>query len=145
VQVGDWVFIKATATLQDDSDSVSVTAYARHEDQKKSMDASQISGACSSYARKYALNGLFCIDDNKDSDSTNTHGKGDDSGEPKKADQSDAKKIEEARKSAGLSSQDVVAIINNPPFCANRIGAVLKKHVPTLIERIEQQGNNKGE
>lgn len=51
------------------------TAFAREEETKKGMDGSQITGASSSYARKYALNGLFCIDDAKDSDSTNTHGK----------------------------------------------------------------------
>ena len=45
------------------------------EEAKKGMDSSQVTGAASSYARKYALNGLFCIDDNKDSDATNTHGK----------------------------------------------------------------------
>jgi hypothetical protein len=59
---------------------ISVTAYAREEETKKGMDASQITGAASSYARKYALNGLFAIDDTKDADHTNT---GQD--EPKKA------------------------------------------------------------
>ena len=52
-----------------------MTAFAREEDSKKGMDASQVTGAASSYARKYALNGLFAIDDCKDSDATNTHGK----------------------------------------------------------------------
>ena len=52
--------------------SLSLFAFAREEETKKGMDGSQITGACSSYARKYALNGLFLIDDVKDSDSTNT-------------------------------------------------------------------------
>lgn len=52
-----------------------ITAYAREEETKKGMDGSQITGAASSYARKYALNGLFLIDDSQDSDSTNDHGK----------------------------------------------------------------------
>ena len=71
VQIGERYYIKATATLHDieTADSVSNTAYAREEDSKKGMDSSQVTGATSSYARKYALNGLFCIDDVKDADS----------------------------------------------------------------------------
>jgi hypothetical protein len=75
IQLGDRYYVKATATLSKDADSISTTAYAREEESKKGMDASQITGATSSYARKYALNGLFCIDDTKDADFTNTHGK----------------------------------------------------------------------
>ena len=70
VLIGERYYIKATATLHDcESDkSVSNTAYAREELTKKGMDASQITGSTSSYARKYALNGLFCIDDVRDAD-----------------------------------------------------------------------------
>lgn len=76
VQVGSRIYVKATATLTNDKgDNQIVTAYAREEEVKKGMDGSQITGASSSYARKYALNGLFCIDDTKDSDATNTHDK----------------------------------------------------------------------
>jgi hypothetical protein len=72
VQIGDRYYIKATATLHDlDGASISNTAYAREEETKKGMDGSQVTGASSSYARKYALNGLFAIDDTKDSDATN--------------------------------------------------------------------------
>jgi len=74
VQVGDRIYFKATATLLDGTEnSISVSGWAREEESKKGMDASQISGSSSSYARKYALNGLFAIDDTKDSDSTNEH------------------------------------------------------------------------
>lgn len=66
--VGDRYYIKATVTLTDGKDSVSAMAYAREDEFKKGMDGCQITGACSSYARKYALNALFMIDDNKDSD-----------------------------------------------------------------------------
>jgi len=68
--IGDRYYVKATATLTDTEtgESVSVTAFARESADKKGMDASQVTGATSSYARKYALNGLFCIDDNKDAD-----------------------------------------------------------------------------
>jgi len=70
VNSGDRYYVKATATLYDvDSEtSVSVSAFAREEESKKGMDGSQITGASSSYARKYALNGLFCLDDTKDAD-----------------------------------------------------------------------------
>lgn len=66
---GDRVYVKATATFVQGEESISSTAFAREPLQKKGMDESQITGAASSYARKYALNGLFCIDDNKDADS----------------------------------------------------------------------------
>lgn len=70
VSVGDKTYIKATAKLYDvDSDAtVETHGFAREADAKKGMDDSQITGACSSYARKYALNGLFCLDDTKDAD-----------------------------------------------------------------------------
>ena len=72
VQVGDRYYIKATAILTDGNEIIENTSYAREEENKKGMDGSQITGASSSYARKYALNGLFLIDDVKDSDTTNT-------------------------------------------------------------------------
>ena len=72
VMIGDRYYIKATALLTDGENIIQNTAYAREEETKKGMDGSQITGASSSYARKYALNGLFLIDDVKDSDSTNT-------------------------------------------------------------------------
>lgn len=66
-------YVQALARFIDieSGEEIASAAYAREEEQKKGMDGSQITGASSSYARKYALNGLFCIDDNKDSDSTN--------------------------------------------------------------------------
>jgi hypothetical protein len=77
VEKGNRFYIKATVTLRDiESDEIITTsAFAREEETKKGMDASQITGSTSSYARKYALNGMFKIDDEKDSDATNTHGK----------------------------------------------------------------------
>jgi hypothetical protein len=73
--IGDRHYVKATATLTCGENTISSTAFAREPVSKKGMDESQITGAASSYARKYALNGLFAIDDTKDADSTNTHGK----------------------------------------------------------------------
>jgi len=92
VDVGGRVYVKATATLsctpirvvmktdkgdftKKDNHYIDAYGWAREAETKKGMDDAQITGAASSYARKYALNGLFCIDDTKDSDATNTHGK----------------------------------------------------------------------
>lgn len=74
---GDRYYVKATVTLLDfeSGEAIETTANAREEEAKKGMDGSQITGSASSYARKYALNGLFAIDDTKDSDTTNKHGK----------------------------------------------------------------------
>ena len=68
IMVGDRIYIKATASLNLDGESVTSTAMAREAESKKGMDESMITGTASSYARKYALNGLFAIDDNKDAD-----------------------------------------------------------------------------
>lgn len=78
LQVGERYYVKATAFFQDISlgNGISVSAYAREDDEQKGMVGAQLTGSTSSYARKYALNGLLLIDDNKDADATNTHGKG---------------------------------------------------------------------
>ena len=75
--IGDRYYVEATVTLYDfDSDkTIESKALAREEETKKGMDGAQVTGSSSSYARKYALNGMFAIDDTKDSDFTNTHGK----------------------------------------------------------------------
>jgi len=78
VMVGARTYVKATCVLTaigSPEERIHVTGWSREEEDKKGMDQSQITGASSSYARKYALNGLFLIDDGKDSDSTNDHGK----------------------------------------------------------------------
>lgn len=68
VQKGDRFYVRTTASIQNESERIEVYAEAREDSEKKKMDGSQITGAASSYARKYALNGLFCIDDTKDTD-----------------------------------------------------------------------------
>jgi hypothetical protein len=75
VEVGGRVYVKATVSIYSGSGTLSTTAFARESETKKGMDDSQITGSASSYARKYALNGLFCIDDTKDADATNQHDK----------------------------------------------------------------------
>ena len=75
ILIGDRYYIKATAMITDSEGfQVSTSSLAREEDAKKGMDASQITGSASSYARKYALSGLFYLDDTKDADATNKHG-----------------------------------------------------------------------
>lgn len=68
VLIGDRYYVQAVATIRNEEENVIVTAYAREDEDKKGMDGSQITGTASSYARKYALNGLFLIDDTKDAD-----------------------------------------------------------------------------
>lgn len=84
VQVGNRIYVKATSTISKGEHKITTSAFAREEESKKGMDASQITGSASSYARKYALNGLFCIDDTRDADATNNHDKEEPKKEPKK-------------------------------------------------------------
>lgn len=82
--VGDRIYVKSTARLVsvDTGETLEVSAFAREAEDKKGQDSAQVTGACSSYSRKYALNGLFCIDDTKDADATNDHGKSESASEP---------------------------------------------------------------
>lgn len=106
VAVGERVYIKAVATLTDGKDSVTATAYAREAAEKKGMDAAQVTGSTSSYARKYALNGLLLIDDNKDADHTNDHGKQEQAKPAAKA------ASKQATKPTGVDLDDAVDLLN---------------------------------
>jgi hypothetical protein len=77
VEIAGRVYVKSSASIADSDNEQIITAqaFAREAESKKGMDEAQITGSASSYARKYALNGLFAIDDTKDADATNTHGK----------------------------------------------------------------------
>lgn len=77
IEVGTRVYVKATVSVTDGENTVSNSALARESLEQKGMNDAQITGSASSYARKYALNGMFLIDDTKDADATNTHGKED--------------------------------------------------------------------
>lgn len=74
VLTGNRIYVKATATFSDGQNEVIATAFARESESKKGMDEAQITGSASSYARKYALNGLFAIDDAKDADNFDNRG-----------------------------------------------------------------------
>lgn len=86
--VGDRIYVVATVTLSDGKESISNTAFARESLTKKGMDDSQITGTASSYARKYALNGLFLIDDTKDADSMDNSDHGSQAKKPNPVDHS---------------------------------------------------------
>lgn len=86
VSIGDRIYVKATAKFVCLGGQIDVSAFAREEEQQKGMASAQITGSTSSYARKYALNGLLLIDDTQDDDASNKHGKDeqDKKPEPKK-------------------------------------------------------------
>jgi hypothetical protein len=118
VEVGGRCYVKAVAWLMEcDGEGMEPAfGYAREEETKKGMDAAQITGAASSYARKYALNGLFCLDDTKDADSTNKHGKEEPASYEKAKQTFGGKATEEQRQALGdiaktfnLSPTDMIA------------------------------------
>lgn len=127
--VGDRYYIKATATLfNDEGQSVAVTALAREENDKKGMDASQLTGATSSYARKFALNGLFAIDDSADSDTTN------DISQDQK---NHSRKINDSE-IAQLSGLINVTNTDIEKFCANyKIGSLSEMKLPDFQNAIK--------
>ena len=103
--IGDRYYVRAEVVVSnDDGEMIPVVAYAREEENKKGMDGSQVTGASSSYARKYALNGMFCIDDTKDSDSTNTH---DDKAPAKSQSKAPAKKASDSGEEASIMDKAI--------------------------------------
>ena len=110
VLVGERYYIKATVKFIDaeTGEIVEASAMAREEENKKGMDASQLTGSTSSYARKYALNGLFAIDDTKDADTTNTHGKEN----VKSLSEAQLKRMNAIGKNAGYENSKVDSMIN---------------------------------
>lgn len=109
--IGQRYYIKAIAVLSNGKNEIVTTAYAREEETKKGMDGSQITGTASSYARKYALNGLFAIDDNKDSDYLNT-GNQRQQETPQKRDEDIVKKLDAI--APNFYSDLVQAVAENP-------------------------------
>lgn len=105
VMIGDRYYVKATATLTDGERSLPNQAFAREPEERAKMDGSQVTGSASSYARKYALNGLFAIDDTKEADALNN---GQDAANGKDFDKVKAKAIAEARNAADIPSLNAV-------------------------------------
>ena len=110
VLVGERYYVKATVKFIDaeTGEVVEANAMAREEESKKGMDSSQLTGSTSSYARKYALNGLFAIDDTKDADTTNTH----DKGNVKSLSEAQLKRMYAIGKNAGYGNLKVDSMIN---------------------------------
>ena len=106
VNIGERYYIKATVTLIIKGETISATGYAREAETQKGFDSMQLTGSTSSYARKYALNGLFLIDDTKDSDATNMHGK-----EPEKPKKRTEPKDSVCAAEQSISKNDVEAIL----------------------------------
>ena len=110
ILIGERYYVKATVKFIDaeTGEVVEASAMAREEETKKGMDASQLTGSTSSYARKYALNGLFAIDDTKDADTTNTHGKEN----VKSLSEAQLKRMYVIGKNAGYENSKVDSMIN---------------------------------
>lgn len=123
VEIGGRVYVKATATFNDGKEVIKVSAFARESEIKKGMDDSQITGATSSYARKYALNGLFLIDDTKDADTM------DNSKEDKKVVKLATKEQVEKLKKI----DDIPAMLNY--FKVNKIEDISFDNALKIIER----------
>lgn len=107
-EVGGRIYVVATATVSDGTDTLQVSAFAREPENKKGMDESQITGATSSYARKYALNGLYAIDDNKDAD-TDEH-KQQQENAPKKQQKQQAQK-QQQQQQQGFTEQELHELV----------------------------------
>ena len=122
--------ITATATLTDGTESVAVTAQAGVDLNRKGMDIAQSFGASSSYARKYALNGLFLIDDTKDADATNQHGKGAPASAPVQA----SKPTAPAQSTEDTFSQ-AVEYIKSSKNSAQAVEMVLNKYGSTFSDK----------
>lgn len=110
VLIGERYYIKATAKLTDGENSIESVGLAREPDNKKGMDSSQLTGSTSSYARKYALNGLLAIDDTKDADDTNKHGEDDNKPKTSKSDKVTTQQLIDMGKSKGISEQDILKL-----------------------------------
>ena len=115
VEIGNRIYVEATATITDceTGESISNTAYAREEETKKGMDASQITGSCSSFARKYCIGGLLLVDDTKDADTRDNRSEED----KKKAEKKEAPKIDTKKSIADemntkVSASDVDVLMN---------------------------------
>ena len=124
--IGDRFYVVATATLYEENNKIvaSNQAYARESQTKKGMDDSQITGATSSYARKYALNGLFCIDDTKDADTMDNGGHSNTSNNKKQTN----KTPKQASKTPKELRQDIVHYTTENKIPTDVVVGNLKAH-----------------
>lgn len=142
--IGDRYYIKATAILYDIEDkaneigaeqsSISNTAYAREEENKKGMDGSQITGTASSYARKYALNGLFNIDDTKDAD-TNEFTKQTQKEEDKKINKTQEESLYALIKKHAVENDEVLAVLKEKGY--NKLAEIKVEDYMNIVKQFE--------
>ena len=137
VTVLERFYVKATVTFIDveSGESITNTAYAREEENKKGMDGSQVTGASSSYARKYALNGMFAIDDTKDSDFTNTTVKGDNSA----LSEAQIKRLLAIASKVNISADDVKKVVAKS-FGVQDLRKMNKQQYDEICSRLEKKG-----
>ena len=137
VTVLDRFYIKATVTFIDaeTGEKIINTAYAREEEAKKGMDGSQVTGASSSYARKYALNGMFAIDDTKDSDFTNTTAKGNDA----TLSEAQIKRLLAIASKVNISADDVKKVVAKK-FGVQDLRKMNKQQYDEICSRLEKKG-----
>lgn len=132
--LGDRYYIKATAILKDTEEEAIIenTAYARESETKKGMDDSQITGTASSYARKYALNGLFCIDDTKDAD-TNEY-KSQQQDDDIRINKTMETALRETIKNNNVSNEKVLKILND--FGYEKLAEIRIKDLKNIQEKL---------
>ena len=138
VTVLERFYVKATVTFIDaeTGEKIINTAYAREEEDKKGMDGSQVTGSSSSYARKYALNGMFAIDDTKDSDFTNTTVKGDNSA----LSEAQIKRLLAIASKVNISADDVKVVVAKK-FGVQDLRKMNKQQYDEICSRLEKKGN----
>ena len=138
VTVLERFYVKATVTFIDaeTGEKIINTAYAREEECKKGMDGSQVTGASSSYARKYALNGMFAIDDTKDSDFTNTTVKGDNSA----LSEAQIKRLLAIASKVNISADDVKVVVAKK-FGVQDLRKMNKQQYDEICSRLEKKSN----
>ena len=138
VTVLERFYVKATVTFIDaeTGEKIINTAYAREEEDKKGMDGSQVTGSSSSYARKYALNGMFAIDDTKDSDFTNTTIKGDNTG----LSEAQIKRLLAIASKVNISADDVKKVVAKS-FGVQDLRKMNKQQYDEICSRLEKKGS----
>ena len=138
VTVLERFYVKATVTFIDaeTGEKIINTAYAREEEDKKGMDGSQVTGSSSSYARKYALNGMFAIDDTKDSDFTNTTIKGDNTG----LSEAQIKRLLAIASKVNISADDVKKVVAKT-FGVQDLRKMNKQQYDEICSRLEKKNN----
>lgn len=136
-------YVKANVKFIDieTGESIENAAYAREEESKKGMDGSQVTGASSSYARKYALNGMFAIDDTKDSDSTNTNEKTTNNKSTGIITEAQIKRLFAIANKASISPEDVKKVVAKS-FGTQDLKKMTKQQYDEICERLEKKGSN---